>query len=697
MGERLYGQEALLDGLVPRLVGLERTRERLVRLEHPKGGPVVQVLGVQGSGKSAALDALYHGYNGRLPLARVDLAAAGFGERDLADLPDRQAPNASPVTHLLYLLSYKLGLRTHRLFNRPPKFPRLLLGLLVITASQPGDTGEADRPVDPAELRDAESRLRAVIAEDRPETKRRKELLTQWLDALIPSLPTVFAGLPGFDAMIQAALTTARDQLLKSGPAHRTLRWWGSRLTLYQGDDVQRLFTFVRDFRQPGDGRDSAEALLVAAFLDDIAHHYCLLRRINRKPRPLILLDNAHTPLGRRVIATLLSGYDVPLGSGSPPTRPVVVTTALGDGREHRPLSDVAHSSHWSPEPDGPPDRWLLRLGIHPVTTTDIRGMLGGAVQPSQLTQLTPLVKRLSGGRASSASTMCDAVARHLRSGATLRAADVLDLREPDGRDVAEHMLESLVPDEEVRDRLTLMSAALDEPAAVRLWALLRPDEDARARVAEAISYAARGRCFREPWPGANGSRPLIADRALRTLLLRRLRGGDRWDQTHKLLRAGYDPPGLDSRYPAYSTPYLHHSLALGEDHLVVRCLHHRFALEPPEEWLATVNLVCAAPRPPDGFPDPATAGLCRACQDAEGKAVHRAINRLTHTLWRLSDPLAIAPAEDDLARVAATLKTLYQHSDDGQAFLTAGSQWPQRLRDRTQAPDLPVPGGVGS
>ncbi|TDC20477.1 hypothetical protein E1265_22090 [Streptomyces sp. 8K308] len=231
MGERLYGQEALTDGLVPRLVGLERLRDRRIAQEFPGARPVVEVSAGRAGGKTVLLDALYAGYNGRVPLARADLAASGFGESGLSGLPgggsEPPPRNASPVTQLLYLLSYKLGLRPRR-FTQAPAFPRLALGLLVVTTWRPG-TGE-ETEVAPAQLRTAEARLREVIREDSPDARRRRELLRQWFDALSANLPVVLTVLPGMDAIAQATLATARDQLLAARPDRGALRWWGARL-----------------------------------------------------------------------------------------------------------------------------------------------------------------------------------------------------------------------------------------------------------------------------------------------------------------------------------------------------------------------------------------------------------------------------------------------------------------------------------
>ncbi len=721
MSERLFGQEALLDGLVPRLVGLERIRERRVGFEFHDDAPVVVVVGGRCSGKSALLDALYAGYTNRVPLALVDL------EEDstvpgASGPPPAEARNSSGVTQLLYLLSYALGLRTHRV-SRPLRFPRLSLGLLVVTAWRPGGDAAPD-DVRPAGLRDAEAGLRAVIAEENTDHRRRREVLKQWFDALLPTLPALVPGVPVLDAVLRATLTTARDQLLSPRADREALRWWGRHLTGFQGDDLQRLFTFVRDFRRRDDGRPAVEGLLVEAFLDDIAGHYGVLSRLNKAPAPLILLDNAHTRLGRHFMDLLVRARDR-TGGGS---RPVVVAARLGDASAHTPLRDVAERTPWRPAAQGPPEQQLLTLGLPPVDLKDIVGMLSRVDYPPFLPRL---VQRFSGGRPGSARILADAVAQAGPAAGDRDAAAILALpatpavrqrpgrftlltADPGGADradpasdgrqtVHDMLLRQLLPQGPARTRLTLLSAALDDLAARSLWDTFHPDDSAAVRVREAKDQLDPARWRIEHWPGDGTAMPFVADRALRALLVHRLRteaDDERWTRVHRRLRAVYNRNGLPAEAVGHGVPYLHHTLALGDVETVVRCLHHRLASDRPREWLAMVNVICAAPAPHGGIPAPVAApaaggtGGCPACPRGGPDPVHRAVDRLVRAVQAASDPLSAMPAPGGVDRVRSALQTLYEHHDGTDTFLRAHRDWPDRLQDGVQAPDLPVPEG---
>ncbi|GAB2876156.1 hypothetical protein [Streptomyces mayteni] len=723
MVARLYGQEALTDGLVPRLVGLERLRDRRVDQEFPGARPVVEVSGGRAGGKTELLAALYDGYHGRVPLARADLAVPGFGEPGLAGLPGggpagTPPRNASPVTQLLYLLSYKLGLRPRR-FAQAPAFPRLALGLLVVTTWRPG-TGD-ETHVAPAGLRAAEDRLREIIREDSPDARRRRELLRQWFDALAANLTAPLAVLPGMVPIAEATLATARDQLLSPRPDRGALRWWGERLGRFQGDDLQRLFAMVRDFRRLDASRESAERLLVAALLHDIADHYGFLRRRNQTPAPLILLDNAHTEVGRHLLRLLLRAWDS-LPSGA--VRPVVVTTRPAVSTGGLGMADIASGTPWEPTPGNDSERWLLRVELAAVQAEDIERMLGDADYPPHLPRL---VARLSGGRAGCARLLADAALERLGTGDALDPRGLLELPPGGGESeapgtVGEQVLDRLLPDRRLRADLTGLVVALDDAAARRLWTLVgadRPADDDHRHPAGGRLRAVREELDaphwrREPWhwpagqerPGDQpvlGTAPLVGDRALRALLLCRLAATadlEQWTRLHRRLRAGYNRDDLPPQAVTHDAPYLHHTLALGDFDAVERSLHQMFATVGPEEWLAVLNVVCAAPHPPrDQRETPRRSEPCRACAAPAGDgrdspAAHRAIGRLTRAVWRLSDPLAVAGADEDVDRVESALLTLYEHHDERDVLLSAWREWPARLRDGAQAPDLPIPRG---
>ncbi|MFD0428274.1 hypothetical protein ACFQ60_09490 [Streptomyces zhihengii] len=210
----------------------------------------------------------------------------------------------------------------------------------MVTAWRPANTGERD--VRPPDLRRAEADLRTLVTAEDPDLRRRRESLGRWFDLVTANLPQVLSAVPGLDALAGIVLDAARQQLLRGEPDKGALAWWGARLhgsQGYQGDSLQRLFQFVRVFRRLDDRRRTAEEHLVAALLDDIDACYGRLRRLNRKPRPLLLVDNAHTPTGRAFLGLLERSWAP--GTG-PVTRPVVLATRLGRGAAHPPLTDAA-------------------------------------------------------------------------------------------------------------------------------------------------------------------------------------------------------------------------------------------------------------------------------------------------------------------------------------------------------------------
>jgi hypothetical protein len=423
MGEEPYGQGALLDGLVPRMVGLERTRERRFRPDFGGAGPLVRVTGGRASGKTAMLDALADGYAHRLPLARADLAAPDLGNSALDAMRLTESPTASPVTHLLYLLRHQLGLHTR---GGGLPFPRLSLGLLVATAWMPDRDG---RGVVPAGLLAAQRELWLFVTGAQSDPRRRRRLIEEWLTALTDCLPLV---LPGLESFVTALISTGREFLL-SQRSRGPLRWWGRRLAAALGDDIDRLFYFIVDFQTMGESRRTAECRLVEAFVADVAARYGVLQRHNGRPLPLVLLDNVHAGVGPRFLELLGDGYRALAGEGGSQVHPVVVGTALGretcdhPGDAHhagcpRPLDDVGRPFAWTAATAGATATgggWLLRLHINEVRQEHIRTMLRIALGPVRYPpDLERPIARLSGGRAGCARILVDAALRRLDAGA---------------------------------------------------------------------------------------------------------------------------------------------------------------------------------------------------------------------------------------------------------------------------------------
>ncbi len=616
---------------------------------------------------------------------RADLAVPGFGDPFLAGLADAR-PDGSHLTDLLYLLSYKLGLRVRRTMQ-PLRFPRLTLGLLVVTAWRADETSAAATTVSPQDLRRAEQRLREVISQNGDGQVERRARLAQWIQALERDLPAGASGLGPLEGAGRAALRPASPRLLATRVNRGALRWWDDHLRHEQGDAVQKLFGFVRDFRRPGGDRLPLEASLIGAFLADITHHYGPLRRRNEVPPPLILLDNTHAPVGARLLGPLRRA-----GTAKDAMGPVVVAARLGDARAHRALRQVVDpSAALGQLADG-----VLRLGLPELERGDIGRVLGDADRPPYLPLL---IGRFAGGRAGSARTLAgaaDAVAPD-RAPDAHPAASLLDAVGADGGgSTVDRLLTVLLPEPAQRFATGVAGPGVGRRRRASAVERAASRDTLDGRVEEALELL-EGVCWAPvAWPGTDGSVPFVADPALRLLLLHRLRtwtAPEGWREIHQHLRSGYAPDGGAESVPA---AYLHHTLALGLTDEVVRSLHHWLAHSTPAAWLAAVNIVCAAPHPPAEFEAVPVDGPCGGCgQDASAardEVVHRAVARLLEALWEQSDPLN-APCPDRIDQVESALRTLYEH-EPTDTFRQALRHWSARLREGVQAPHLTVPEG---
>ncbi|UED85382.1 hypothetical protein [Streptomyces profundus] len=706
MGGQLHEHEELIKRVVPRQVGLDPHQNRGVRFEFPLGGPVLRVVGGRNTGKTALLGALFSNYNQRLPLARADLGAPDFGESVLSDLTGEAAENASATTHLLYLLSYRLASETTR-FRRPLAFPRLRVGLLVITAWRTSaDVSEGWRGV-PADLRESEQELRDLLQQREPNRKKLNEAAQQWFVQVVDSLGFPMAG-AAVEPLLRGVLSSVGGR-----PDRRALAWWRDQLE-YQGSAVQRLFGMVGEFRERGEGRRAVELLLLRAFLADLAAHHGVVRRWNATPRPLVLLDNVHTTVGHHVLTLLLDAYQslARAGHAAEAHFPVAfVTTALGSTEGLTSCAEAAGGASWQRPADGRAEDWLLSLAVPEVGPKEIGTMQrmrrapGSAAFPRHLSRV---IDRFAGTRPGSAALLLDAVATRAGRGEETPIEELLALPAEGETPVGERLARLLLPDPDVLRDLTLLAPALDTDSAARaLRALGRPqpgnvehDLDRRLKAVDAEQAGAHWRVRPWPWPveepGPARPVPLVGDRALRALLLWRLsveRGGETVVPVLGELRAAHNPDELPAGSAEHGLGYLHHSLTLGELAPAVRGLHHRLGRLAEPDWLAAVQVVCAAPPPPRGVRVWSDDADCPSCADAGGEVVHRAVGNLVRGVWAASDPLLPEPAPADLDRVRAALLTLTQHRDED-TLRTAFRQWPAALESGVQAPDLPIQRG---
>ncbi|TDU75304.1 hypothetical protein EDD91_1980 [Streptomyces sp. KS 21] len=686
----LYGRTALLDAVVPSLVGLQS--RGAARLRIPGGSPLLIVCGGgRLTGKTALLKDLSDRYAQRLPQAYADLGAADFGRPGLASVADETTANASGTSDLLFYLMDGLSQKPNE-FGGKLSFPRLTQGLLAVTSWQ-------SVAVQPAELPAARRRLAGLLRESQPDLQERNQRVAGWIRQVTPAAA---AGLgPGVGELVAPLTDIVTTELFGPRANKHGLSWWAERRVGPQGDGHSQLTDLAMRFRGDGGDRRRAEHHLVAALLEDIADHYTWLRLKNRVPRPLLLLDNVHTPLGRAVLDTLTRvWHDEPAR-----TRPGIVATALAEEPAVPGSADTAPSTRSAAGPFWRQDRpqtaadWVLRLPLAQLDLDEVAEMFG-ADRPEPGT--AHVIHRLSAGRAGVAHALVQAARRRIRLHEPVEHGALLDLpielpAPEDGPTlpVYERLLRLLTPDGETRERLAYYTPALDDAAAHVLNAGYAPRHPGGEPVEGAAVVPVAGtrsllrqECWdHRPWPGTDG--PFVGHPTLRALLVHDLRTrtgraveAEEWTGSHERLRILYP---TDAAEP-HDARYLHHSLAIGDTDLVVRALLRRLAGQDAPGWLAALNLICAAPHPPGNAAEPATDP-----RTAGGDPVRQAVELLVLNLWLQSHPLA-HPDQQKINSIRLQLLTLAQNSAVGpqKVFYQAYEEWPQLLNRWLQAPDLP-------
>jgi hypothetical protein len=552
-----------------------------------------------------------------------------------------------------------------------------------VTSLQPtadAEEGSSRWLISASDLPGVERWLEGIIKAELPDGQKRKDVAKKWLDTV---KDTVSTGIVPLDAVIKATVTIVAEEALSSRAHRGAMEWWGQRELGNHGTPVERLVTLTRWFRQGGDDRTEAEALLVDALFEDVRRHYNRLRSANGKPHPLVLLDNAHCPEGRHLLRLFRRALQH--ATAQQPSRLVVLAASLGDRQDSVGPNAVAMSV---PAPSAATAHGLLRIGTPPLTLPHVRHMLGGVDAPAGTANL---ILRLSGGRGLVAATLARSVVRRLASGrnASVELDRLWDLPASESGGTVAGLLEQLVPDAEARKRLRIFCSALDSEADGIGRSFLPGAQDALAWN-ETKTYLEEEHWPQEPWPGLQG--PYVGDRTLRSLLLHRLSASQDglWQQLHLWLRDRYD----DRSLTRHEKQYLHHSLALGDVEVVVHHLHAQFSDGNAEQWLRVLNVVCAAPRPPARGPRDDALPDCLSCRPDVVPVVHQAIHGLVTALWEHSQPLAV-PDQNTVRKVQFALSTLAQNSSGPAAeiFFRAHYGWPDLLLHWQQAPDLPIPG----
>ncbi|WBB62307.1 ATP-binding protein [Streptomyces sp. WMMC500] len=668
----LYGREAVLHELVPRMVGLHHTRNKTIRQE-PRGEvPAVLLHGRHGGGRSAVLEELRSAYADRIPVAAVDCAGA-------AD-DDAAVSNTSPTAELLTELAR--GLSGHRPGYGRLRLPRLLTGLVAVSAWHRGELGEQAC---------ARERVAALLTdcglEKDPDGAR------GWpadVLALIDGWGTDDLG-----PIAAASVHLFTDRYLGVRENRATRRWYrdvdGAPRT--RADGVDALTTLSRAFHLGDDIRRRTESILVEALLEDLRAAYTGWRHLNAAPRPLALLDNVHTPAGRHLLDLLLARR---VAADDRPDPLVVVATTLGAPRGERfggatrwTFADVPELAGWSRPVRGSYGAGLVTLPLPPLDRDELLSMMRVGEERGVRQEVARAVHRFTGGSPLGCRIFYEALDA-AQDPASVEPHELAGLRLT-GENVTEQMLHALVPDAELSAYLVLMSVAQDT-AAARALAGAYLTRDHQAGAVEAVRSHLRA----EQWPQAD--RPFVADDFLRAVLVHELRRRPAgatdpplsWPDLHELLRAHHE----GRREPATAR---HHALAAGRPDEPVRWLADTFRDAPAARWLVDLWHIATAPHPPD----PAWADACRSTASGErdgtfeGDSVQRSVNRLLHAVWFAADPLSV-PDTHLAGRIGRELDFLsLKHPTGNSTLYDASQEWPAAIKD-LRTPGSAVGGGAG-
>ncbi|MER7535952.1 hypothetical protein ABTX77_14360 [Streptomyces sp. NPDC097704] len=680
MDRELYGREAVLDegGLAARLVGLTRHGTARVAYEHGDDPPVTVFTGGRGMGKTALLKEVRNRYKGYTPLALLDCAHI--------EPPADHGPGWTPVTGALSELAVQLSPKV--LGARPVRFPRLSLGLVAVAslAWSQEDDERARRDL---------QRLGPLLAT----VDATRGAATNWVGKVLTKLAATFAdaAAPLAGLLAEATVETVLEEVF--GRLQRSSENWYGSYRNAGGRGKAGLQQLAVDFEHDGRRRREAEAFLVGALTEDLRHAYTGLQRGARIGRPVLLLDNAHEPLGRQLVEPILRAR------AAEGRRDKVVVLATSRVRDHEGLRQATRTrlpetAHRAPCPRGTSvGSGILAVELTPLSPAQTRSAFDHHDPAGRVpAELARAVHRLTGGRPLGVALLGRAAGQapaELRDGLTPgRLLDLaVELRE-DARPVpvAPTLLAELLPVRRPGPYAVLAATHDEESARMLAHARLQAeslDGDVALRVRDQLRA--------EDW--GEGPGHFVADPLLRALLLYRLRfeDGDHpryaaWHAVHETLYRHYGPgPG----------PYrLHHGLALGHAEEAVTHLRETFPGQDVLGWLGRLRFIAAAPYPRERDrpgPDPRRAvalgqeptAALPAGLDPDTTELHLSVRRLLHALWLLTDPLAL-PDDEVADRLAHELRRLSgRHLTGSGSLWDAAGHWPRDIR-AWREPSLP-------
>lgn len=713
----LYARDPVVRSLVPSLTGLAYDERARRKRAFDDDVPVVLLTGQHGTGRSSVLDSLARHYHRRLPLAHVRMVPEGVPVEAHAARPFLAGgPEAVRAADLVEILEQLVCAFTPSL----GRFPVLVPGLFAVSGWHAGDAEERDAVC---------ARHARLLLAWGLRTGDEREVAREWAAQIEASI-TVHAGATSDDAdslPVTRAVLRQLETVRSLGPARQ---WYDRRhpsadntADSTEGGDGQRhpLVELGRRFHRGGDYRRAVETDLMAAFLQEIAAAYGGVRRWNREPWPLILLDEAHTAAGRRFLDLLLDHRAAPQRPAR--DRITVVATRLGDVPEdeaphavRRELDDLLppagavqrdHAAHVWQRTGHDPSAGLLVVPLTPLSRDDVLSMLDRASSRLLHPHLASALHALTGGHPLAGRLLCDAVVYEAARNRTVTPKDLLSLETEGGRPVTQVLLEELLPDRRQRDRLVVLCLARDHEVAEALAEDLGLDGPEQLPVNAAAQYLVE-REWQQPVPP---EQPLVQHPLLQTLLVHEARRTSpsseerhSWHQIHRFLHLHHV-----RRADTEEADALRHSLAIGNAEQVVDMLADEFGAEEAEQsvehWLLCLRRCASAPTPPAGGVAPWTDQRVEiALGEHAARYTHldeagRGINRLLHALWYLSEPYADAAIDPDAETlcqaVGDELGFLSRRHPTWYAALGRGARdWPPAARKRQP---LPIPGSEGS
>ncbi|HEY9374687.1 MAG TPA: hypothetical protein VIU94_40580, partial [Streptomyces sp.] len=381
MDRELYGREAVLTetGLAARLIGLAPHGFARVAYEHGDDPPVTVFTGGRGMGKTALLKQLRNAYREATPLALLDCARI--------EPPADHGPGWNPLTGALTEIAVQLSPKVHA--AKPVQFPRLSLGLVAVASI--GWSQEDDERA----RRDLQ-RLGPVLSTVDATKGAAANWVTKVLSKLAARAAETTAPMAGL--LAEATVETVLEEVFGRFQ-QRADAWYGSYRNA-GGRGKAGLQQLAVDFEQGGRRRREAEDFLVGAMIEDLGRAYTGLTRAGtRRGRPVLLLDNAHEPLGRRLIEPLLRAR-------ADGRRDRVVVLAASRVRDHDAIRHATRlrlpeTAHRAPCPRGTDvTSGILAVELTPLSAAQTQSAFD-RLDPAGRTpaELARGVHRLTGGR----------------------------------------------------------------------------------------------------------------------------------------------------------------------------------------------------------------------------------------------------------------------------------------------------------